>query len=86
MRQDSLERVTRKLVHEFRELDPRTVAREVARAMGAVKWIGLVEDELLIVELVARAQLEFQSGRRDEAARLDPQRHPGRARLAPAIV
>jgi hypothetical protein len=77
-RHDTLEEVTRHLIRDFSRLDVRTVAREVARAVAAVRWVGLVEGDLLIVELIARVQLELQSGEREDIARLDPQPHPGR--------
>ena len=68
----TLEQLTRHLIREFAEIEPRAVAREVARALGAVRWIGLAEDELLVIELIARVQLELRFGGRDDIARLAP--------------
>jgi hypothetical protein len=79
---DSLDQLTHHLMHEFDQLTPIDVAREVARATAAAAWIGLVEDELLIIELIARVHLELQIGRRVDVARLDPQHHS--RRLQPA--
>lgn len=79
---DSLDQLTHHLMHEFDQLTPIDVAREVARATAAAAWVGLVEDELLIIELIARVHLELQIGRRGDVARLDPQHHS--RRLQPA--
>jgi hypothetical protein len=81
-RHTSLEQMTRHLIKDFRRLGPASVAREVMRATTAVAWIDLTEDQLAIVEVISRFQLELQSGQREEAARLDPQPHPSRSRRA----
>lgn len=80
---DSLEQLTAHLIAEFNDLEPLTVAREVARAVAAARFTGLAggEDSLRLVEVVARQQLELIAGRRDEDARLHPQPHPRRRRL-----
>jgi hypothetical protein len=54
--------------------------------VAAVHWIGLSEDRLLIIELIAAAQLEMETGDRVDAARLDPQPHPSRSRPAQLAV
>jgi len=79
---DSLDQLTRHLMHEFDQLTPIDVAREVARATAAAAWVGLVEYELLIIELIARVHLELQIGRRVESRDIDPQHHS--RRLQPA--
>jgi len=67
------------LLLDFPSLDVRTIAREVARAVAAAKLVGIAEDELLMIELVARAQLDLRAGQRVDVARLDPENHPSRA-------
>jgi hypothetical protein len=80
---ESLEQLTAHLIAEFNDVEPLTVAREVARGVAAARFTGLAggEDSLRLVEVVARQQLELIAGRRDEEARLDPQAHPRRRRL-----
>lgn len=77
---DQFEEVIVRLVEDFPGVDRRAIAREVARAVGAVVWIALGEDQLPIVELIARAQLEMRLGDRPDVARLDPQPRPRRDR------
>lgn len=55
---ESLEQLTRHLTRDFANLDAHTIARETARALAAVRRIGVVDDELLLIELIARAQIE----------------------------
>ena len=76
----SLEELTGHLIADFSELDAAAVARQVAYAVAVTDFVGLdpADERLLLVELVARQQLELLSGRRAEAARLDPERHPSR--------
>jgi hypothetical protein len=81
----TLEELTRHLIAEFRQLEAVTVAREVARATAAADFTGLgaANERLLMVELIARQQLELVTGRRADAARLDPERHGSRATTIP---
>lgn len=77
-RHGDVDELIRHLVRDFAQVDAELVTREVARAVAAVRWIGLKQDELLVSELIARVQLELNSGDRPAVARLDPQPHPGR--------
>src|SRR4051812_46416598 len=85
---ESLEQLTAHLIVEFNDLEPLTVAREVARAVAAARFTGLAtgEDSLRLVEVVARQQLELIAGRRDDDARLSPQPRRRRLTLVDAIA
>jgi hypothetical protein len=64
------------LLSEFAEATMATVVRELRRAKTAVEEVGLEDaDALAVGELIARHQLMLLTGRVDDAARLDPERH-----------
>jgi hypothetical protein len=64
------------LLDDFPDATNRNVVRELRRAKTAVEDVGLDEIEALDVgELIARHQLMLLTGRSEDAARLDPERH-----------
>jgi hypothetical protein len=68
------------LVDEFPEVGIGDVVREIAHAKSAVEQVDLGEsDALHTAELIARQQLMLLCGRSIDTARLDPERHAGRA-------
>jgi len=76
----SYDELTAQLAREFSNVERVDVAREVARAVAAARFTGLdVDEELGICALIARQQLQLLTGRRADAARLDPQVHPARS-------
>lgn len=61
---------------DFNDVRAGQVIRELRRAKFAVEEVGLDESDALAVgELITRHQLLLLSGRIDDAARLDPERH-----------
>jgi hypothetical protein len=64
------------LLDEFPEVDITDVVRQVQAARDAVQDVGLqAQDALDTAELIARQQLLLLSGRLQDMARLDPERH-----------
>lgn len=93
---ESLAHIVRQLNEQFPAADAHTVAREVARALAAVSLLGHRDDRLLLITLIARAQLQLHGSEQVtrsvrqicEAARsIDPYRTPDRQRSgAPQMV
>jgi hypothetical protein len=73
----SLDELVEHLTRQFDPYPSEAVERTVARAIGALHFTGLKDDSdgLLLVELLARSQIELSLGVREDAARLRPQRH-----------
>ena len=68
--------LTEHLVREFPEVSVGAVVRETRQAKDAVTVAALDgADALDTAELIARHQLLILSGRSEEIARLDPERH-----------
>jgi hypothetical protein len=68
------------LVDEFPDVRIGDVVREIARAKSAVEQVALDDhDALHTAGLIVRQQLLLLSGRSTDTARLDPERHAGRA-------
>lgn len=64
------------LLAEFPDVEITDVVRQLQAARAAVADVGLVaQDALQTAELIARQQLLLLSGRLQDMARLDPERH-----------
>lgn len=64
------------LVDDFPDVGIQDVVRELRRAKQAADGVALPPAEALEVgELIARQQLMLLTGRLDDIARLDPERH-----------
>lgn len=70
-----LQELSTHLVGGYPTIEPDVVARHLQRALEAVEMVGLEEERLRMVELIARSELALVTGERTDAARLDPQRH-----------
>lgn len=75
-RHNSWSQLSEHLLNEFPELPIGDVVREIRRAKDAVEQVSLDEAEgVELGELIVRHQLLVLSGRMNDVARLDPERH-----------
>jgi hypothetical protein len=67
------------LVSGFPEIDVTDIAVELRAAKDIVETVDLGRDGIEIAELIVRHRLMLVTGAVVDAARLDPERHDGRA-------